>query len=161
MKDQKEILKRLGPTIAFVAPLVLVILLAVALRVQEQSRPVVFSIEMAEVIEVEIDQPYVSVELTLRLENRHAPDIDLIASNDCGILRWYLLDNAGSFIQGQLLDDCSDNAVAEVLRGEGTLVRTTTLTFDARRLEPDERYNLMLQFWGYEGQARFRINTED
>jgi|GEM_PF-1531206 len=161
MKDHKDVIKRLGPTFAFVAPLVLVILLAVALRVREQSRPVVFTVEMPELIEVTPDQPYTSVEVTLRLENRHAPDIDLIVANDCGILRWYLLDNAGSFIQGQLLDDCSDNAVAEVLRGEGTLVRTTTLTFDATRLVQDERYNLMLQFWGYEGQARFRINTDN
>lgn len=155
--DRKELFTRLRPTIAFVLPLILVVALAGVLRFRDQNRPVVFFVEMPATIVVEPGQTTVSVDITLRLENRRDHDIDLVANNDCDIFRWFVVDRTGSFVQSQFVDACGDFPVAEALRGEGTLVRPITLTMNATRLTPGSRYDLVMQFWGYEARERFRV----
>ncbi len=147
---------RLKPTLVFVAPLILVVAFAYYLRFREESRPVTLSIDFPATVDVAGAPSLAPVEFTLHLENSSGEDVDLIAANDCEVFRWYLLDQTGSFVQGQLLEDCGDFAVADALRGRGTLVRTTNIAFDTNRLTPGRRYDLMIQFWGYEARARFR-----
>jgi len=156
MIDRKDALARLKPTLIFVAPLILLVLLAGALRFREQSQPVVLNVEFPSVIQVASEAGMVPVDFTLNLENRSREDIDLVSQSDCGVFRWYLLDQSGSFVQGQMLDDCGDFPVAETLRGRGTLIRSSSIPIDASRLVPGNRYHLMMQFWGHESRVQFR-----
>jgi len=161
MIDFKEQLNRLRPTLIFLLPLILVVALALVLRMREQSRPVAFTIDMPQTITIVPTESVAQVELTLNLQNRAASDIDLVANNDCEVFQWFLLDNAGSFVQGQMLNGCGDYPVADVLRGRGTLVRTTTIPLYTGRLDPGQRYQLAVRFWGYETMKRFRIRAEE
>jgi len=145
----------------FVLPLILLVGLALALRWREQSRPVSFTIDFPAVVEIDPAEPVAFVEFTLNLENRRRENRDLVVNSDCEVFRWFLLDNAGSFVQAQYQDACSDHAVAEVLRGRGTLVRTTTIPLNTSRLDPGQRYRLAVEFWGYQSVARFRVREAD
>ena len=156
MIDRKDVLARLKPTLIFVAPLILLVLLAGVLRFREQSQPVVMNVDFPSEVQVGPDDGFIPVDFTLHLQNRSREDIDLISQSDCGVFRWYLLDQSGSFVQGQMLEECGDYPVAETLRGRGTLIRSSSIPIDAGRLVPGNRYHLMMQFWGYETRVQFR-----
>lgn len=161
MMTRQELLQRLRPTFMFVLPLILIVGVALVLRVREQSRPVAFTIDFPGVVEIDPDEPLALVEITLNLENRRRDNIDLIVESDCQVFRWFLLDNAGSFVQAQYQESCGEHAVAEVLRGRGTLVRTTTIALNTSRLDPGQRYRLAVEFWGYQSVVRFRAREAD
>jgi hypothetical protein len=161
MAEPRELLYRLRPTFAFVLPLIIIVALALFLRVREQSRPVAFTVDFPGVVEVRADEPMTPVEITLNLENRRANNIDLIADNDCRMMRWFIIHSAGSLVQAQYQDACGQSAVAEVLRGRGTLVRTTTIPLDTDRYTPGQRYELVVEFWGYRTSTRFRVRAAE
>lgn len=161
MTTRQELFQRFRPTLMFILPLILVVILALALRIREQSRPVAFTVDFPAVVEINPAEPLAQIEITLNLENRRRENRDLIVQSDCEVFRWFLLDNAGSFVQAQYQDACGENAVAEVLRGRGTLVRTTTIALNTGRLDPGQRYRLAVEFWGYQSVVQFRVRSAD
>ncbi len=149
--------ERLKPTIVFILPLVLLVALAWFIRMNSDNNPMRFTMEVAEPVLIEPGIPVVPLDLTLRLQNRTREGIDVIAESQCHALRWFLLDDSGSFIQSDPMEGCQPGAIADHVGAETTLVHTATIPLDAGRLIPGERYHLVVAFWGYEKRERFRV----
>lgn len=157
---QPPLKDKLKPTIVFVLPLVLLVALAAYIRYAANNEPLYFQVDAPGTLIVNPDVPVTMVDLTLRLRNRTGDAVDLVVSSQCHILRWYLLDAAGGFVQSDPMEGCQEGAVADRVGGQNTLVRTTAIPLDTRRLRDGDRYELRLQFWGHETRHRFRVRYE-
>ncbi len=150
---------RFGSTFVFVAPLVVLVGLAGYLRLTTEIETVTLEVEIPQTVSPLAGESTVPLDITLRLENRSDEAVDLVARNECEVLRWFLLDAAGSFVQSQLMEGCGDTAIADIIGPENTLVRTTTLSLDSGRIYAGEEYHLRLRFWGYEVQESFTVEA--
>ena len=109
--------ERLKPTIVFILPLVLLVALAWFIRVNSDNNPMRLTMEVAEPVLIEAGIPVVPLDVTLRLQNRTREGIDVIAESQCHALRWFLLDDSGSFIQSDPMVGCQPGAIADHAAG--------------------------------------------
>lgn len=122
--------------------------------------PLSMNIDMREKVLVPRSNSQVSLPVTVKLQNNAGETAILEAPNPCKIIRWYITNDDGDFIQAPAEEACSQVVIKANLPPGQFSEDELEIPLDVRRYEADTQYRLSIRYWGQEAERKFEIEFE-
>ncbi len=122
--------------------------------------PLALKIEMPEKIVFPKSNATVSLPVSLNLKNNTQETTLLEVTTPCEIIRWFIINIDGAFVQAPAEETCSQVVMKANLPAGQFSQDELVIPLDAQRYEPGVRYRLMVRYWGQDGNKDFEIALE-
>jgi len=104
------------------------------------------------------------VEITLKITNKSDEPFALEAENRCAILRWFVLDGGGNFIEARRLPKpcpSGEDPVSAILPPGNEINESVAINLSPELYGEGLVYVLHVKYWGIDGLHRFRIRKAE
>jgi hypothetical protein len=126
----------------------------------QDDGPLALKIDMREKILIPRSNTLVNLPVTVKLQNNAAETALLEAPTPCKIIRWYITDDHGDFIQAPAEEVCSQVVIKANLPPGQYSEDEIEIPLDVQRYKADTRYRLSIRYWGAEAERKFKIEFE-
>jgi len=153
-----DLRKRATPSFVFIAPLVLLVLLALYIRTTRPPELVFLEVDLPRTVSPVEDGSMV-LDATFRIHNRSDEVAELNVAGECRVLRWFIVDAEEQIVQSAPRPDCAEDSVIEIVDAKSALVYSTAIELDESRYIAGAKYYLQTRFWGHEAYQDFRVGN--
>lgn len=122
--------------------------------------PLALKVDMQEKVLVPRSNTQVNLPVTVKLQNNAAETALLEAPTPCKIIRWYVTNDDGDFIQAPAEEACSQVIIKANLPPGQYSEDEIEIPLDVKRYEPGAGYRLSIRYWGQEAEKKFEIEFE-
>lgn len=122
--------------------------------------PLAVKIEMPEKIVFPKSNATVSLPINLQLKNNMQETAQLEVPTTCNIIRWYITNQEGDFIQAPAAETCSQIQMKASLPAGQASQDELEIPLDTQRYEEGVKYKLMIQYWGQDASKDFNVEFE-
>lgn len=122
--------------------------------------PLAVKIEMPEKIVFPKSNAIVNLPVNLQLTNNTQETAQLEVSTPCNIIRWYITNIDGDFVQAAAEETCSQVVMKASLPAGQFSEDEQLIPLDAARFDAGVRYRLMIQYWGQDASKEFEVEFE-
>ncbi len=126
----------------------------------ESYTPLAVKIEMPEKIIFPKSNATVSLPINLQLKNNTQEIALLEVPTPCKIIRWYITNKAGDFVQAPAEETCSQIVMKASLPAGQFSQDELLIPLDASRYVVGIQYKLMVRYWGQDGTKDFNVEFE-
>ena len=102
----------------------------------------------------------VTMPVSVRLKNNTEEAALLEVPTPCNIIRWYITNADGDFVQAPAKENCAQVVMKANLPAGQISEDEVQIPLDAARYQPDTKYKLMLRYWGQDGSTQFEVEFE-
>ncbi len=122
--------------------------------------PLAVKIEMPAKIVFPKSNATVSLPVNLQLKNNAQETAQLEVPTPCNIIRWFITNKDGDFVQAPAEETCSQVVMKASLPPGQFSQDELVVPLDTARYEAGIRYKLMVQYWGQDESKEFEVEFE-
>lgn len=117
-------------------------------------------IEMPEKIIFPKSNAMVNLPVSVRLKNNTEETALLEVPSPCNIIRWYITNQDGDFVQAPAAETCSQVVMKANLPAGQFSQDEVEIHLDTQRYQAGAVYKLMVRYWGQDGTKNFKVEFE-
>ncbi len=102
----------------------------------------------------------VTMPVNVRLKNNTDETALLEVPTPCNIIRWYITNVDGDFVQAPAKENCAQVVMKANLPAGQVSEDELQIPLDTERYQTNTRYKLMLRYWGQDASKDFEVEFE-